>query len=71
MGVEAAAGETPRLTGVFVGETHRVLKHTQTVHLIGWLSVHCLVVFFLELWFVLSFGSFFGGGRGCLGVPIT
>ena len=30
MGVEAAAGETPSLTGEFVGETHRVLEHTQT-----------------------------------------
>ena len=27
--VEAAAGETPSLTGEFVGETHRVLEHTQ------------------------------------------
>ena len=26
---------------------------------IGWLSLHCLVVFFLELWSVLSFGLFF------------
>ena len=24
-----AAGETPRLTGEFIGETHRVLEHTQ------------------------------------------
>ena len=30
MGVEAAAGETPGLIGEFVGETHRVLEHTQT-----------------------------------------
>ena len=30
MGVEAPAGETPSLTGEFVGETHRVLEHTQT-----------------------------------------
>ena len=30
MGVEAAAGETPRLTGELVGETHRGLEHTQT-----------------------------------------
>ena len=30
MGVEAAAGETPSLTGVFIGETHRGLEHTQT-----------------------------------------
>ena len=29
VGVEAA-GETPRLTGEFVGKTHRVLEHTQT-----------------------------------------
>ena len=29
MGVEAAVGETPSLTGEFVGETHRVLEHTQ------------------------------------------
>ena len=29
MGVEAAAGETPSLTGEFVGETHRVLECTQ------------------------------------------
>ena len=28
MGVEVAAGETPNLTGEFVGETHRVLGHT-------------------------------------------
>ena len=26
----AAAKKTPSLTGEFVGETHRVLKHTQT-----------------------------------------
>ena len=30
MGVEAALGETPSLTGEFAGETHRVLEHTQT-----------------------------------------
>ena len=30
-----------------------------TVHLIGWLSLRHLVVFFLELWSVLSFGPFF------------
>ena len=30
MGVEVAAGETPSLTGEFVGETHRVLECTQT-----------------------------------------
>ena len=30
VGVEAAAGETPSLTGEFVGETHRVLERTQT-----------------------------------------
>ena len=30
MGVEAAAGETPSLTGEFTGETHRVLEPTQT-----------------------------------------
>ena len=29
-----------------------------TLHLIGWLSLHCLVLF-LELWFVLSFGPYF------------
>ena len=29
MGVEAAVGETPSLTGEFVGETHRVLELTQ------------------------------------------
>ena len=30
MGVEAAVGETPRLTGQSVGEIHRVLEHKQT-----------------------------------------
>ena len=30
-----------------------------TVHLIGWLSLCCLVVFFLELWTVLSLGPLF------------
>ena len=30
-----------------------------TVHPVGWLSLHCLVIFFLELWSVLSFGPFF------------
>ena len=30
MGVEAAAGETPSLTGEVVGETHRGLGHAQT-----------------------------------------
>ena len=30
MGVEASAGETPSLTGESIGETHRVLEHTQT-----------------------------------------
>ena len=30
MGVEAAVGETPRLTGEFIGETHMVLELTQT-----------------------------------------
>ena len=30
MGVEAAAGETPSLTGEFVGETHRILECKQT-----------------------------------------
>ena len=30
-----------------------------SVHLIGWLSLCHLVVFFLELWSVLSFGLFF------------
>ena len=29
VGVEAAAGETPSLTGEFIGETHRVLEHPQ------------------------------------------
>ena len=29
VGVEAAAGETPNLTGEFVGETHRGLEHAQ------------------------------------------
>ena len=29
-GVETAAGETPSLTGEFVGETHRVLGRAQT-----------------------------------------
>ena len=29
MGVEVAAGETPSLTGEFIGETHRVLECTQ------------------------------------------
>ena len=30
MGVEAAVGETPSLTGEFLGETHRDLECTQT-----------------------------------------
>ena len=30
VGVEVAVGETPSLTGEVVGETHRVLEHTQT-----------------------------------------
>ena len=30
MGVEAAVGETPSLTGKFIGETHRILECTQT-----------------------------------------
>ena len=30
VGVEAAARGTPRLTGEFIGKTHRVLEHTQT-----------------------------------------
>ena len=30
VGVETAAGETPSLTGELIGETHRVLEHTQT-----------------------------------------
>ena len=34
VGVEAAAGETPSLTGEFVGETHRVLERAQA-HLPG------------------------------------
>ena len=29
MGVEAVVVETPNLTGEFIGETHRVLEHTQ------------------------------------------
>ena len=29
VGVEAALGETPSLTGKFVGETHRGLEHAQ------------------------------------------
>ena len=29
MGVEAAVGETPSLTGEVVGETHRGLEHAQ------------------------------------------
>ena len=29
MGVEASAGETPSLTGEFIGETHRGLEHAQ------------------------------------------
>ena len=29
-GLGEVAGETPSLTGEFVGETHRVLEHTQT-----------------------------------------
>ena len=33
------------------------------MHLIGWLSLHCLVVFFLELWSVLSFGPVFFSWR--------
>ena len=35
------------------------------MHLIGWLSLGCLVVFFLELWSVLSFRSFFLSWRTC------
>ena len=34
MGAEAAGGETPSLTGEFIGETHRGLEHAQT-HLLG------------------------------------
>ena len=30
MGVAAAARKTPNLRGEFIGETHRVLKHTNT-----------------------------------------
>ena len=30
MGIEAAEGETPSLTGEFIGETNRVLERTQT-----------------------------------------
>ena len=33
VGVEAAAAETPSLTGEFVGETQRGLEHTQTQQL--------------------------------------
>ena len=33
-GVELAVGETPSHTGEFIGETRRVLEHTQT-HLPG------------------------------------
>ena len=29
VGIEAATGETPSLTGEFIGETHRVLERTQ------------------------------------------
>ena len=35
MGVEAAAGETPSLTGEVVGETHRGLEHGS---LGGWVT---------------------------------
>ena len=34
MGVGAAAGETPSVTGEVVGETHRGLEHAQA-HLLG------------------------------------
>ena len=34
MGVEAAAGETPSLTGEFIGQTHRGLECTQ-IHPLG------------------------------------
>ena len=34
MGVGAAAGETPSLTGEVVGETHRGLEHAEA-HLLG------------------------------------
>ena len=34
MGIEAAAGKSPSLTGEFVGETHRVLERAQN-HLPG------------------------------------
>ena len=37
-----------------------------TLHLTSWLSLHLLVVFFLELWTVLSFGSFFFLVLACL-----
>ena len=37
---------------------------------IGWLSIPCLVVFFLELWSVLSFGPFFFPFF-CLGASVT
>ena len=30
VGGEAAVGEIPSLTGEFLGETHRILEHTQT-----------------------------------------
>ena len=35
------------------------------MHLIGWISLGCLVVFFLELWSVLSFGPFFLSPQAC------
>ena len=46
------------------------------MHLIGWLSIHHLVLFLLEFWFVLSFGSYFLSWCACyivrdgaLGIP--
>ena len=37
------------------------------MHLIGWLSLHCLVFSFLELWSGLSFGPFFFFLSQCTG----
>ena len=36
-----------------------------TAHLIGWLSLCCLVIFYLELWSVLSFGPYFLSQHTC------
>ena len=35
VGVEVAAGETPSLTGEFIGETHRRLECAQAIHPLG------------------------------------